>query len=437
MYLSPVSFAERKRCLRRLAEDLGHPETQRALVDAYVHDTAFVRANVVKREIWTPRKLLSLPCWDEPWLERLASEQVIAGRVAVLIPKNSLGLTLGKAIASSFVMGHETIVRMPQALRRTTPIYERLLCRHLPGVVFAAAKEGGAAFLDRCMADTTIETVVIYGDDAWIDPYWERAKRSRTKLLFEGPGSDPLVVMPDADIESAVQAAIRGGLNNGGQSCSAFERFFVHESVAEAFTARLCDHLRGLRLGSPLADETEVGPIASRAVLERIVRQLEEAQARGATLRTGGDIARGDYGDLPILTPAVLTGCTADMTVVADETFGPVFPILEFGEARALVPALDATRYGLNAAVYGRCPPALAAYLESNHRNVYYNGTPVDPETIGSRMVDGGYRRSGFVWEARQEGYGVRHGRRFLVDELARKTTPLQRKGSDHAVSAY
>jgi succinate-semialdehyde dehydrogenase/glutarate-semialdehyde dehydrogenase len=408
------SLETRAERLRDLAEGLGDPAFQREFVAAYIEDTGFLAADVLKREIWTPIRLLGLLARD--WAG-LAARSAL-GRVSVVVPKNSLALTLAKAIGSSYLLGNETLVRMPRQLARTTPIYAGLVGRHLEGVRFAPAGESGERFLARALAES--DAVVVYGDDAWIDAYLGPAERHGTKLCFEGPGNDPLVVMPDADLDAAVDAAIRGGLNNGGQSCSAFERFFVHESVAGELGARLAERLGRLKVGPPEDEATGLGPIVSRTLFGRLRGQLDDALARGARLLAGGETIPDLWRGHPALTPAVLLGCTPEMTAVAAESFGPVFPILSFrGEEDLLLP-LDATRYGLNAAVYGTCPPGLADYLESHHRNVYYNATQVDPETIATRLIDGGYRRSGFVWERQGADYRLREGPRFLAQELSR-----------------
>jgi acyl-CoA reductase-like NAD-dependent aldehyde dehydrogenase len=418
------TFYERRQNLLRVAEKLLDPTFRERLIEAYIADTAFLRADVIKREIITPAKLLSLPC---PWGPELELRNPL-GKVAVMVPKNSLGLTLAKAIASSYLTGNRTVVRLPSQLKLTAPIYRELLESELDHIEFAPVAQSGKEFLQAAFRNPEINAVVIYGDDAWIDPYFEMAKANGTKLLFEGPGNDPLIVMPDADVGAAVAGAIRGGLNNGGQSCSAFERFFVHESISEKFTQELIQQLRALTIGSPELTSSRVGPISSSAVFRRIIDQIHSAVAQGAHLEFGGTVVAGVYKNLPTLTPAVLSRCHAKMGIVSDETFGPVFPILTFSDFADLLPALDDTKYGLNAAVYGTCSPPLEHYLESNHRNVYYNSTPIDEENIESRIVDGGYRRSGFVWEQR-ETYTVREGRRRLTNELSCapsvKTNPI------------
>jgi succinate-semialdehyde dehydrogenase/glutarate-semialdehyde dehydrogenase len=411
----PTDFDERLRNVRRLGVALSEAPLRERVIEAYMADTAFLRRDVVQREISTPSRLCSLPLLGA----RPVREGAPLGKVAVVVPKNSLGLTIAKAVVGSYLAGNETIVRLPGQLARTLPIYATMLQELLPGVSFAPQGSSGGAFLEACFRDPTMAGVVIYGDDGWIDPYRPLAQATGTKLVFEGPGNDPLVVLEDADLEGSVDAALRGGLHNGGQSCSAFERMFVHASILEAFTDRLVDRVAAMKIGSPEHEDVAIGPIASPKVLARLLRQLEDARSKGATTRFGGRVVATGYQSLSALEPTVLTGCCSDMAIVSDETFGAVFPLMSFSSIGELMPSLDATRYGLNAAVFGTCPAPLRDYLFSNHRNAYENSTPVDPVNLPTRVVDGGYRRSGFVWERRGDDYVTRYGRRFLAVELA------------------
>lgn len=414
----PEPWQERRYHLAVLADRMERDDFRIPFLEAYVQDTGFTCRDVRQRELETPVRMLRM---DRPEAETrpLAGRRPL-GRVVVFVPRNSLALTLVKAIAASFLMGNDTWVYLPRQLVRTQAIYTDLLERHLPGTRVVRGAPSSAAFLRQCLKDPTVHAIVIYGDDAWIDSYYPMARSHGKKLIFEGPGNDPLVVLADASLPAAVDAAVRAGLNNGGQSCSALERFFVHASIAPAFTEHLRERLRHLRLGPARHPDTDIGPIQSPAVRQRLQRQVQAAVNNGARLVCGGTFLQDDHSGLPICPPTVLDNCTPSMEIVAEENFGPVFPILRFRDARELVPALDATRFGLNASVYGGYDPALDAYLRQCHRNWYWNATSVCPDTLASRFVDGGFRRSGFIWEMADGDYRTRTGRRWLSQELSR-----------------
>lgn len=413
---SPAACAAR---VRALATALESPPFAAAFVDAYIRDTGFTWREVWAREIATPARLLRLQA------EQTAGEtgRLPVGQVAVMMPKNSLGLTLAKAVASAYLAGNTTVVYLPRQLTASAPLYASLLREQLGSTqVRIAHGDAGARFLEMQLAQPACAAVVIYGDDTWIETYVPLARAHGKKLIFEGPGNDPLIVWPGADLDQAVDGAVRGGLNNGGQSCSALERFFVHVELYEDFTRRLIDRLAALRLGSPFDPATAVGPLASPRVWGRLHAQLRASVARGARVRWGGSSLFEPVTGRPLLQPAVLTGCRPDMPVVRDETFGPVFPLLAFAEADGLLAALDATAYGLNTAAHGPLPPAVQDYLLATHRNVYWDSTAVCPHNLPTRLTDGGYKRSGLLWDfwpGADPRDAPRSGRRNLFLELS------------------
>ena len=165
-----------------------------------------------------------------------------------------------------------------------------------------------------------------------------------------------------------------------------------------------------------------MGPLASPRVWGRLHAQLRASVARGARVRWGGSSLFEPVTGRPLLQPAVLTGCRPDMPVVRDETFGPVFPLLAFAEADGLLAALDATAYGLNTAAHGPLPPAVQDYLLATHRNVYWDSTAVCPHNLPTRLTDGGYKRSGLLWDfwpGADPRDAPRSGRRNLFLELS------------------
>jgi acyl-CoA reductase-like NAD-dependent aldehyde dehydrogenase len=399
--------------LLELINRLKEIEIHSPFVDAYLQDTAFTRREIYRREVLTPIKLLEVILNSNP------EKRHPLGKVAVVVPKNALGIPMAKAVAASHLVGNETLLRLPRQLSRAEPIYRNILSESLQGIEFAPPTQSARDFLIDCLKDPEIKAIVVYGDEVWIDEYYPLAQQTQTKFIFEGPGNDPLIILPDADLDAAVEGAVTCGLNNGGQSCSALERFFVHRSIAEEFTHRLLKRLDQLKLGTPEDLEVDIGPISSLNLVRRIQRQIKNAVDQGAKLLKGGAMAEGLFQGLPILEPTVLSRCTPQMSVVCDETFGPVFPLLWFDETDLLIAMADDTRYGLNASVYGTCPPELKFYLEKTHRNVFFNSTAVSPENRSQLWIDGGYKRSGFIWEQTAQGYTQREGRRYLTQELS------------------
>ncbi len=413
--MTTLEFNQRKQTLHGLAEAMERSAFQNAFLRAYGEETQFVLKDIFAREIAAPIALLRKNREEEALLIGRNS----LSKVAVMMPKNGLGLTLVKAVASAYLMGNEVVVYFPSALKKTAEIYRDLMVPLLTGVTLAERGQSGVSFLHACFHDPEIQAVVIYGDDAWIEAYRPLAEKTGTKFIFEGPGNDPLVVMPDADLDAAVEGCIAGGLNNGGQSCSALERFFVHESVYAEFSKRLIRRVHSLTLGDPQSAKTDIGPLVSDVVRARISAQVAAAKAAGATLELGGGEVLEPRTGLTIVEPTVLTGCRVDMDVVARETFGPVFPLVSFSGTEDLIAMIDQAEYGLNAAHYGTAPEGLVDHLNATHRNVYANSHAASACNLGSRLMDGGFRRSALIWDFNADE-PVRSGRRHLTVELSR-----------------
>jgi acyl-CoA reductase-like NAD-dependent aldehyde dehydrogenase len=172
-----------RRHFLRLAQSITQNPFRDDFIRAYVTDTAFTWRDVVKREIETPAAMLRLP---RPEADQLAGRKPL-GKVAILVPKNSLALTLVKAIGGAYLAGNQILVHLPAQLKKTYPIYSQFLTTHLPGVEVSPPESGSADFMRQSLKNPDIRAIVVYGDDAWIHVYHDAAEASGTKLIFEGP----------------------------------------------------------------------------------------------------------------------------------------------------------------------------------------------------------------------------------------------------------
>ena len=417
-----MNFEKRKAALSRMICYLKEDRFANQLIDAYMKDTGFLRRDIYAREIEFPLFLLNYISQESQYTRDfgLDFESVRPlGKVLVVLPKNGINLMLTKAVCSSFLAGNETYVKLPNTLVNSAEFYKQFAEDCLPGVTILNMQKRSDVFLKQCIESREMDAIVIYGDDKWIWPYKNDIRRCANKMIFEGPGNDPQVVMGDADIDQAVSDAIAGGLLNGGQSCSAIERFFVHESIADEFTARMADRLSMLKIGHPEDGSSDVGPIFSNNVLNRLVEQVDDAINSGAKVVTGGKaVPAGNTGKYAF-QPTLISNCSVNMKIVYQENFGPVFPIISFTSEDDLLRKLDQTDYGLNASAYGSCPERIATYLDKSHRNAYFNSTVTSHCNRESRILDGGFKNSGFIWEWRNEKFVQAEGKRLLLKELS------------------
>ncbi|MCA1614569.1 MAG: aldehyde dehydrogenase family protein [Acidobacteria bacterium] len=180
----------------------------------------------------------------------------------------------------------------------------------------------------------------------------EAAARRLIPVVLELGGKDPMIVFEDADLSAASGAAVWGAFANSGQACASVERCYVHESVAEEFTRRVVEKVRALRQEpGPACD---LGSMSSERQFRLVEEHVAEAVARGAQVLTGGGRARGCSERGWFHEPTVLAGVDHSMTVMREETFGPVLPLMTFGDEEEAVRLANDSDFGLTASVWTR-----------------------------------------------------------------------------------
>ena len=170
------------------------------------------------------------------------------------------------------------------------------------------------------------------------------------KVVLELGGSDPFMVFEDADLDKAARAAVRSRTANAGQSCIAAKRLIVMESVADAFREKFLDGLSSLRIGDPMDEATDLGPLAKMEFVEALAKQLDDAVKKGARVHRGPKPpTRGFF-----FQPVVLTDLTADMLVIREEVFGPIAPVITARTEEEMIRIANGTEFGLGAAIWTR-----------------------------------------------------------------------------------
>ncbi len=220
------------------------------------------------------------------------------------------------------------------------------------------------------------------------------------KTVLELGGSDPYIVLADADVPAAAATAVRARNQNTGQSCIAAKRFLVADAVGDEFEERFAQAVGGLRVGDPLDPATQVGPLARADLRDTLERQVDESVRQGARVLVGG---RRRAGPGYFYEPTVLAGVRDGMPVLAEETFGPVAAVRRVADAEEAVSVANGSDYGLGAAIWtgdASRGEALARTIESGA--VFVNGMVAsDP-----RLPFGGVKRSG--WGRELGPFGIR-----------------------------
>ncbi|MBA2405809.1 MAG: aldehyde dehydrogenase family protein [Bdellovibrionales bacterium] len=166
------------------------------------------------------------------------------------------------------------------------------------------------------------------------------------KLLFELGGNDPLIVMPDGDVNLAIKTAINQRFGTAGQRCTASKKLYIHSSLYEEFKKKLIEETGKLVIGDPMKTETFVGPVVNARAADEIMRRLDQA------VSMGGKILAGHKREGNIIHPTVIENVSDECDLVREETFGPVLPLMKFSSLDEVIEQLQKSAFGLQAGVF-------------------------------------------------------------------------------------
>ncbi len=207
----------------------------------------------------------------------------------------------------------------------------------------------GSGKVDAVIEDPRVRGVSLTGSTGAGKAVAAKASEMLKKTVLELGGSDPYVLLEDADLEAAVEKCATSRLLNAGQSCIAAKRFIVVESRREEFEDRLTARMREVRMGDPLLEDSDMGPLARLDLRDDLHRQVTESIDQGARCLTGGTVPEGQGAFYP---PTVLTDVPAGCPAYSEETFGPVAAILSARDEKEALKKANDNAYGLGAAVF-------------------------------------------------------------------------------------
>jgi succinate-semialdehyde dehydrogenase/glutarate-semialdehyde dehydrogenase len=215
------------------------------------------------------------------------------------------------------------------------------------------------------------------------------------KTVLELGGSDPFIVTPSANLEEAVTTAVKARTLNNGQSCIAAKRFIVHEEIYDGFETEFVAAMKQLRVGDPLDEAIDIGPLATQQILKDLEEQVNVSVARGAKLLAGGQRAKlsGDLAHGNFYEPTVLADIPKDAPASCDETFGPVASLFRVASIEEAIELANATPFGLGASAWTNDDVERERFInELESGSVFINGMVAsDP-----RLPFGGVKHSGY-----------------------------------------
>ena len=256
----------------------------------------------------------------------------------------------------------------------------------LPAGLFNVV-QGRGAVGSALVSDARVAKVSLTGSVPTGQKVYALAAAGVRHVTMELGGKSPILVFDDASVEDAVGAAMLGNFYSAGQVCSNGTRVFVQKGIKAKFLKRLAERTTAIRLGDPLDEATQMGPLVSGAQLAKVLGYIETAKAEGATLVCGGGQA-GTEG--AFVQPTVFADVTDDMTIAREEVFGPVMAVLDFDSEDEAVARANATEFGLAAGVFTaditRAHRVIAALQAGTCWINAYNLTPVEMPFGGSKL---------------------------------------------------
>ncbi len=323
-----------------------------------------------------------------------ATESYVAfrplGVVLAIMPWNFPYWQVFRFAAPALMAGNTTVLKHASNVSRVALEIERIF--HEAGVprgVLRTVLVPGSE-TSRLIEDPRIAAVTLTGSEAAGVEVAATSGQVLKKTVLELGGSDAFIVLEDADLDEAAQVAVTARFQNNGQSCIAAKRFIVVESVAEAFEQRFAANTARLKVGDPLEYDTRVGPVARGDLREALDRQVQQSIRQGAKVLIGGKAREGQGY---FYEPTILTNVTPEMSVFAEETFGPVAAVIHARDSEHAIELANDSKFGLGSNLWTRNleqARKLAARIEAG--GVFINGmTASDP-----RLPFGGVKSSGY-----------------------------------------
>jgi len=282
---------------------------------------------------------------EQLWIQRVPYG-VVAGLCAFNYPLALIGRKVGPALVTG-----NTIVLKPH---EATPLCTLEFCKildevGLPAGVINVVTGAGATVGSHLVSSPITKLVTVTGSIRAGQAIYKAASENVTALCLELGGKAPFIVLEDADLDKAVEAAVISRYANCGQVCICNEMVLVHKKVAKAFTERVVERVKKMTYGDPMT-QVSMGPTVTASGLRRVEKLIEETIAQGATLLCGGkrpdgaQFAKGNWYE-----PTVISGVTADMPLAKEEIFAPVLPIVEIDSYEQALEISNARDDGLSA----------------------------------------------------------------------------------------
>ena len=327
------------------------------------------------------------------------------GVVLAVMPWNFPFWQVFRFAAPALMAGNVGLLKhasnVPQCALAITDIFSRA---GFPDGAFQTLLIGSEAVQD-VLEDSRVAAATLTGSEPAGRSVASIAGKQIKKTVLELGGSDPFIVMPSADLKEAVGTAVKARTINNGQSCIAAKRFIVHGQIYDEFEKGFVEAMKALRVGDPMNESTDVGPLATKQILKDLEEQVQVSVAAGAKILTGGQRVtfEGELAGGNFYEPTVLADIPKDSPAFSDEIFGPVASLFRVKDIDEAIDLANATSFGLGAAAWTNDESQRDRFVEEIEAGcIFINGMVAsDP-----RLPFGGVKHSGYGRELGE--FGIR-----------------------------
>jgi succinate-semialdehyde dehydrogenase / glutarate-semialdehyde dehydrogenase len=312
------------------------------------------------------------------------------GAVLAIMPWNFPFWQVFRFATPALMAGNVGVLKHAANVPQCALAIEKIICRagFEDGVFQALLIE--AEQVGKVIADPRVKAVTLTGSEKAGSEVASTAARQIKKSVLELGGSDPFIVMPSADFESALTTAIKARTINSGQSCIAGKRFLVADQIYDEFLDQFVERMRALKVGDPFDEATEIGPLATEQILQGVYEQVQKSIALGAKLLTGGNRIHGPGF---FYEPTVLVDVPKESPAYREEVFGPVASVFRVHDAADAIELANDTRFGLGASAWTSDPSEQELFASELETGMVFINAMVASDP---RLPFGGVKRSGF-----------------------------------------
>ncbi len=341
----------------------------------------------------------------------------------MMLPANTTAYGIVE-IARAAISGNTVRARLTHRAHSVSELIQRIFEAVIPGRVHMETSRTGPEFVSRALESDAVPFFMVWGGEALGDELFVRLPcNQRKRIVFEGPGKDPAIILPGADPRQVAAKLVAAKFAYSGQTCTAPENLLIHRSLHDEIVELFVVAAAKRRVGDPREPDIDVGPMMSAKVPSLVKSQLADAVGKGAEVIFGGQV-EGRH-----VFPTVVTGVTPTMQIFREETFAPVFATCVFDSEEEAISLARDSRFGLRVSVGGLGAHRVLAqlvgadYAEAVDQLTYgkFGVGSVDSfeDSVGS-PVFGGYGKSGWIWDSGQ----LYQGPKAIAREVTVPTTP-------------